>query len=307
VLTAVATYVFVRGDNDAAVPLAEQAVEAAAAAGDDDLRGKALAVLGTARAHSRPPSTDGIAELNDAIALLARANSPEVFSGYSYLGVIVSEAGDLRRYAELLERARAVERRLGIPRGAEHVAGWEVEAAYWNGAWDDALARADAIHSEYDRAFTRLVTSRIRWARGERATALQESCETLAFGRSVGDAQLVMPALAIAARLNGLTGADPEPLVAELAGMWPTVWNLSTFLLGADLAYLLASSPQGAALLDAANRPVGGSLWLDAARDVMVGDHTAAAETYRIIGSRPDAALADREAQRQAMRRGPVR
>jgi class 3 adenylate cyclase len=305
VLTGMATRIFVSGDNDTAVPLARDAVRAATELGHDELRGKALAVLGTAKMHSvRGAGGDGVPQLEEAIALLRRIDSPQLFSACGYLSVIVSEAGDLRRDRELLREGSAIELRFGIPRMRERILSWEIDHHYYDGAWDDALTKVSTITGNYERAALCAVTARINYARGERGQAMDEAERLLSFARASGDAQVLLPALALGARLRMLTGGNVEGMLADLSRLWATVWNLSTFQLGADLAYLLASVRIGRRLLADASRPPGGSLWLDAACHVLEGDHSAAAAIYCRIGSHADQAVAGLHAGRRLIDEG---
>ena len=173
VLNDVAGYWFVNGDNDRAVPIARDAVAAASAIGDDQLRGKALAIQGTADAHSSHPTGNGRVILEQAIDLLVGVNSIEQISANTYLGVLQSEDGNLAGYIATCERTAAAVERFGVPRMHDQLAVCRMEADFWRGAWDAVLECMGSLSDRYDRVFGGWLASRIRWARGDRDGAMR--------------------------------------------------------------------------------------------------------------------------------------
>src|SRR4029079_6462750 len=285
------------GDNDTAGPIAREVVTAASAIGDAQLRGRALAIQGTADAHSSHPSGNGRAILEEAIDLLVAANSVEQLSAQTYLGVLQGEEGDLGGYIATCERIAAAVERFGVPRMLDLLAVWRMDEQYWTGRWDAILSGLDSVTDRYDRVFGGWLASRVLWARGDRDRAMSECQAGLEYARGVGDLQLLLPALVLSARLTSLGGGDPTPLIEELAPKWGAVWNLATLLLGADLAYLFADIPQGRQLAAQVRRPPGGSGWVDALEAVMRGDHAEAAAIYGRMGSLADHAYAGLHAE----------
>jgi tetratricopeptide (TPR) repeat protein len=177
--------------------------------------------------------------------------------------------------------------------------------AYWSGRWDELAQLADGVMERIEAGSETatemdalLLRSRIRAGRDERLAALADSERAVDLGRRAGYPEMLVPALALHARILETSGRPAEAIACanELLSLWPERCPTSYWL--AEVAFTLHSLGCPARLLDATERARTTSGWLEAARAVGEGRLQRAAELYDAIGSRPDAAVARLHAAR---------
>jgi tetratricopeptide (TPR) repeat protein len=297
VLCSLARFEMIRDHNERAVEVGVEALEMADALRISELRAHVLASIGLARA--RIGDAQGIADLEQSVAIAVAGNSLESVRGYANLGNALVEAGELSRAFVLYEQGRVAAARFG---DADRIRWFEVERmyeCYWRGRLDEAAGLADEIVAEVDAGLptafeqdARLVRARVRFARDEADGSLADSARALELGRHAGYPELLVPALALRARLLAATGAAAEAaeLADQLLEVWPQRCPTSYWL--ADFAFALQGLGQSQRMLDAAEQVRAASRWIEAARAVGADEFGDAATVYAAIGSVPDEALA---------------
>ena len=297
VLSSLSRFHMIADENQRSIQVGSEALAMAEELRIDELRAHALDSIGIARTRSGDPQ--GIGDLEQSIAIAVAGNSLESVRGYANLGNALVENGELERAFEVYQQGRDAARRFG---DADRILWFEVERMYewyWRGGWDDALCLADEIVAQVDAGSpsaseqdARLVRARIRLGRGDQSLALDDSARALELGRHAGYPEMLVPALALHARMVQSAGRADEAaaLTGELLSVWPTGCPTSYWL--ADLAFTLRDLDRSAALEAAAAAAPSTSRWLEAARLIAAGDLGAAAETYARIGSQPDEAMA---------------
>jgi tetratricopeptide (TPR) repeat protein len=182
---------------------------------------------------------------------------------------------------------------------------------YWRGLWDEAQRLADEIVSQVDSGSpsssehdARLVRARIRLGRGQEPMALGDSTRALELGRHAGYPEMLVPSLALQARVLEAAGrrAEASQLADELLGIWPDRCPTSYWV--SDLAFTLRQVVRPDALAAAARSAPAASRWLDAGLALAAGDAAGAAEKYLEIGCLPDQATARMFAARAALAAG---
>jgi tetratricopeptide (TPR) repeat protein len=268
-------------ENARAIEVGLEGLAMAVELGISELRAHALDSIGLARARIGDPR--GIENLEESIAIAVADNSLESVRGYNNLGNALVEAGDLGRAFELYEAGRAAAGRFGDVDRIRWFEAERVYECYWRGHWDEAVGFPTAFEQD-----ARLVRGRVRLARDDVDAALADSTRALELGRRAGYPEMLVPALALQARILEAVGEreEAESHSDELLAVWPEHCPTSYWL--ADLAFAVAAIGRPRRLLQALADARAPSRWLAAARAVAAGDHTRAAEAYRTIGSLPD-------------------
>jgi class 3 adenylate cyclase/tetratricopeptide (TPR) repeat protein len=300
VLGNLARFLMTGDEAERSIAIGFEAFEMAQELGLEDVEAHVLSTIGVARVMIG--DLGGRVDLEQAIAIAERINSPEVIRGYNNLASTHAALGDLPRAFELYAQATGAAERFGRIRALRWLEAEQMNELYWRGRWDEALALADQFieqaegglphHREVDARLTR---GRIRHARGDSAGALEDSARALAFARRVRDPQTLFPALAFNARM--LLVANDRERAAESAATLLETWaeagvTFAAFWL-ADLAVALADLDRGPDLERACKAYVQiPTRWLDAALEIVLGKELEAAGTYAAIGSLPDEAEA---------------
>jgi class 3 adenylate cyclase/tetratricopeptide (TPR) repeat protein len=276
----------------------------------DDVRAHALNTIGLARALGRDPG--GLEQLERSLAMSLEQNHAEnVVRGYKNLGSVLFELGELERLPELYAGASAVAERFG---DAFNLRWFSVERAvfdFLDGRWDDALRTLDEFvdwietgFTHYMEAAARTMRAQIRLARGDIEAALADASKSVDFGRSSGEPQVLLFALAVytsalfgAGKVTDARKAADELLAATTEGM--TSWLCEV----APVLSMLGRGPEFLARFEHLERP---SVWETAAFAVLAGDLWRAIDAYVEIGARPYEAEARLLAAQQAADDGPV-
>ena len=138
-----------------------------------------------------------------------------------------------------------------------------------------------------------MIRARIRFDRGASAEALADVEPALAQSLEIGEVQVVVPALALRARLR--LEDDPAGAEADVASVLERIRGKEVWASYAwsDLGVVLAGLELPFPELNVSSR------WIEAAR-AFATDPAAAAEIYAEIGSRPDEAFARLQAGTEA-------
>jgi tetratricopeptide (TPR) repeat protein len=299
VLGELASWLMVAGKADEAIRTGREALAIADDLGLDDMRALALNSLGSARLHSG--DVGGLADLERAVAVAVKVNSPECVRAYINLASCLVDLGDLDRAFKLQANGRQAAERFGLAGLVRHLQGEQVFEHYWRGRWDAAIRAADefiadseATMSHYMDSACWLIRGRIRLARGDSGGALQDADQMLAAARGIGDPQVVYPALAFRASISVAAG-DMDQAAAYASDLLTRLADQDAAPSGADwpvdLAVVLQTLGRGKELVEVGS---GTALtpWLQAAMAIAREMFEQAADIYAAIGSLPDEAFA---------------
>jgi tetratricopeptide (TPR) repeat protein len=273
---------------------------------DEDLRGRALGMIGLARVTAG--DLDGVADLQRALEVL-RVNSPAAAVPWLInLANAHGRSGNLdRAFAAYIEAEQAAQR-FALARRVAWLEGIAPRRSYWTGRWDEAMTLADRFLSDPDKAALQIATTclvvrgQIRLGRGEVEGMAADAAAAAQRAQRMRSAHEIGPALAFQARVLLATGkpdeaaAVAEELLGALAG------NTLEPFAGADLPVILAGLGWPVARLEEAG--IAGSPWLEAARAYLSGDLLGAARRYASMGALPAEAHARLRAAEQLAKDG---
>jgi tetratricopeptide (TPR) repeat protein len=299
-LTNLAASLMTGGRNEEAIEVGRRALAMAEALGLDEERSLALNFIGCAR--TALGDQDGIADLEQAIALAVAAHSVHGSLAYGNLAAAVSGFGNLPRSFELLARGREAAERFGLDGHLRWFQAEGVGEAYWQGRWDDALAGADRVIAEsragsphFMEPVCWLVRAQIRLARGDLAAALEHATAGLELARATDQPQVYLPLLGFHARAL-LAAGDADRADAEATELRDTAAGLAAQATAmdwsGDLGLVLEALGRGAELLELAAGVPAPTRWLQAGTAIAAGRFEQAADGYAEMGSRPDEAFA---------------
>jgi tetratricopeptide (TPR) repeat protein len=286
------------GESEEAILLGREAIAIAERLGLEELRAHTLNTVGVARVHSG--RADGVADLEESIALAERINSPESLRGYGNLASTFHSLGDLRRCFEIAEKGLREAERFGSVPDIRWLQGTVAERLYFAGEWEEATRRYDELVGEIEAgepyflevAF-RLHRGQISLARGELQEALADANKALQFARTAKDPQLLLPTLAFAARALSASKDERrrDELATELLALPSARSHLTDGLV--DIAVVLTDLGRGGELHElAASSEQEPTRWLQAALAFVSKDFIRAADLYAEIGTLPDEAYA---------------
>ncbi|HUF01676.1 MAG TPA: AAA family ATPase [Gaiellaceae bacterium] len=204
VLAFSARFTALAGDDERAVPIAEETLRLAERLGLRELQAHALTTIGTARRDADPDRARR--DLEAALAIALEANSPIASTIVNNVGVLAFMRGDAERALALYEEAGVVAERVGDRAGERWSRGNRAGTALLCGRWDEAERLADAFIAECERSphylehSARETRAFIRAGRGDVAGAIEDYRRSVEHARDVKDPQATLPALAHAAR-----------------------------------------------------------------------------------------------------------
>ena len=301
-------------EHDRAIAAATEAREIAQALGLRELEASALAMSGVSRGLSGDPG--GRDELRRAIAIAEEIESPLGAHCCGMLADLECQTGDLEAGFVLHARARRHAERFGHSGFVGWLAAERVGECYWTGDWDDGVAGADAFIAEAEsgtpnfmEGYCRAMRGRIRLARGDSPGALDDAARAVAFALSADDPQTLYPALAFAARAEGVTGSreKADELATEVLDQWRRAMNANPVSSWAvDLFCALEALGREEEFAATASSVTATTRWLEALLCMASRDFADAAARFGQIGSRPDEAFAHLRAAGALFRAGRV-
>ncbi len=299
VLAALSALHMAADENAEAIAAGRAALGMAESLGLEELAGRVLVDIGVTRALLG--DRGGLDDLERAVGILGRISSPELARAHTNYAAAWLAMIDLAQASAHLEEAERAAQRFGDAAELRWLRGELALARYREGRWDEALALADSAIAaseagtpHYLDGLCRGVRARIRLVRaGDAEGAAEDAAAALGAARAAGDPQVLVPALALCARM--LLACDrpdaARPLAEELAAAAPRSLH-SCDECGVDLAVALARFGLADGFLAAAAALDPPLLWVDAAAAVARGDLAAAVAAYERIGTAPDAAWA---------------
>jgi class 3 adenylate cyclase/tetratricopeptide (TPR) repeat protein len=282
--------------DEVATMFAVEALALADELGLELIRANALNNLGTMKAGRGDRS--GFEQLEQSIAIAEALNSPHAVRAYNNLSYCLYRLGELGRAAEVAERMEVL---------AERFAGdwlwWArdrlVHIRYEDGRWDEALRLVESSVAEsatsrhYLEPSWREVRARIRLARGDDAGAGEDSTVALERARLARDAQLVVPVLALRARVVVDDAPDEaDALIDELHGLTTLAWAQMPHAWYVDVVEVGLKLGRTALAEDLAAASPAATRWVEAGLTLLRGDPAGAAEQFAAFGSRPNEANA---------------
>jgi tetratricopeptide (TPR) repeat protein len=254
--------------------------------------------------------SDGYEEMRASIRVLESINSIDASAAWNNLSTFFETDGRLREAIESAAQARTTSRQFGAGPWLLWQRYDQVDTDFLVGRWDEAVRAADELIAEAESGPGHYllhaplsIRARVRLARGDVRGALDDAASALTHARTIGDAQALVPALAVASSVFTETGdmrRGNELAVEFLANQRP---DRITFRAP---AYVAASMQQLGALdrmlanFASARR----TRWLEAAERVAADDWAAAAEVYAVIESPTDEAFARLRAAAQLVAAG---
>ena len=302
-LTRVGTSKMLAGGYEEGIRIARESLQIADDLELDDIRARALNVIGFSRMTLGDPA--GVDDMERAIAIslehnlaedaaIAYMNLAELFGNYF---------GDLERAFELRAEGKQLCEKFGLTGDLRFLEAERAVECYWTGRWDaadeladDLLSRSEQDAPGYMDSQCLLVKARIALARGD-AKAFDYAGRALAVGRLVKDPQVVYPTLALEARAKVAAGRleEARSLVDELLASWsgaPETLLASHLQSFPDLVVALRAVGRGPEFAEIAEGAMLKTKWLEAAGAFVSGDFLRAAAIYEETGSLPDEAYA---------------
>jgi class 3 adenylate cyclase/tetratricopeptide (TPR) repeat protein len=293
------------GQLEEAIQVGRQALDTAEALGLEEGRARALGYIGGARVAGG--DLGGLADVERAVAIAVKANSPYSAQAHAFLASLLIALGDLAGGFAAQAAARQAAERFGLTTELRWLATEQVVEEYLRGRWAAALRGADQIlggsHPPSGTLCCRLVRGRIRLARADLAGALADATGEVELAETLSN-EVLQPALALRARVLLAAGRIQEAgttasqLLAGLAERGVLVSNPDW---SGELAVVLHTLGRGAELIELVGRLSTPTPWLEAAVAIARGRFDRAADLYAQIGSVPDEAFARLQAAKQLL------
>jgi class 3 adenylate cyclase/tetratricopeptide (TPR) repeat protein len=197
VLAQLARFEMLAHRREPAIARGREALAAADALGLELLHLHVLITIGTARTSLGDLA--GLDDLEEAIEVGTRLNTPEVLRAYINLASMRQSLGQQAEGARLHEEGLRVARRFGVSASIQWLEAEIAADLYYDGRWNEALGRADASISawpnHYMESLARVVRAAVWMARGRTADALAESAGALRNARGAEDPSNLWPTL----------------------------------------------------------------------------------------------------------------
>jgi class 3 adenylate cyclase/tetratricopeptide (TPR) repeat protein len=279
--------------------LLDQALEMADELGLAGTRATLLSMLGTVRASVGDLS--GLDALEESIQIYEELGSPDAQSPYNNLADTLYRLGRIHEAAEATSRMTTAQKRFpGIVEWIRWNDSQELRIQYANGSWDRALELADRQLAELEAGARhylepewRIFRARIGFARGDSAGAAADAKAAVDFSRAAGDAQLLIPSLAVRVRLLAPRGGpDAESIATELVDTCRRAppGLVSDWFPEASIALVaLGRAADVDTIAETAPTP---TPWRAAGLALAHGKPTEAAETFAAMGALPSEAEA---------------
>ena len=289
---------YLLGEAEAALPVAEEGLAISTELGDEEGRATALIGLGTTLTHLDRVE-EGLERLHEGIEIARVASGRQLIRGLKNLGTHLIDLGKLEEGFALQAEGLRTAERLG---DAYNVHWFEIERVledYWTGRWERAVGMADAILADpertisYMRPVLRMARALVALARGDVDAARRDIDDALEFAHRSGEPQLLLPAQAVYARVL-VTQHEPDAAASVQETMAdPNLRAASGLSMFAASAGVVLDELALGSILVAEKPPAESHRpWWNAAVALCDGRQVEAAERYRAIGSLPDEAWA---------------
>jgi class 3 adenylate cyclase/tetratricopeptide (TPR) repeat protein len=204
-----------RGEDDSARRIADEALAMADALSLDELRSHSLGTIGLVKNRAGDPTA--IRDLERSLELALEANSPLASQAANNLGVVSWNNGNVERWRELIPESHRLAQRVGDVQGTRWAQTGLFLEDFMSGRWEQALASADefiamceAGKPHYMESSARETRAEIRIALGDLRGALEDADRSLLFAREAKDPQNLVPSLKGAARIYASLGRLDE-------------------------------------------------------------------------------------------------
>jgi tetratricopeptide (TPR) repeat protein len=297
VLANVSRFAALAGENEEAIRFGREALAMADELDLDRIRSHALNNMGFARVAIG--DAGGIDDLERSAEIAVAANSIESVRAYGNLASVLSDLGELERASATRVEANRLGERFGLTNWLTWIWGDQCWGLYFQGRWDEAFERLDALISEAAEAGfwletpLRLVRGRIRLARDDVQGAHEDASRALERAEAAKDPQVMWPALAFGARAFVANDRErAESLASELLSAWEEhgLGIGGDFAWLSDLAVVLAALGGESELGTLVAKSRVKTPWRTAAAAYVSGDFQAAAAEYSAIGALPEEA-----------------
>jgi tetratricopeptide (TPR) repeat protein len=296
------------GQLQEAIRVGRQALRTAERLGLEEGQARALGYIGGARVVGG--DLGGLADVERAVAIAVKANSPYSAQAHGFLASLLIALGDLAGGFAAQAAARQAAERFGLTTELRWLATEQVVEDYLRGHWAAALSRAGQIltgsHPPSGTLCCRLVRGRIRLARADLAGALADATGEVELAETLSN-EVLQPALALRAHILLAAGRTQEAattasqLLAVLGERGTLVSNPDW---SGQLAVVLHALGRGTELLELLGRLTTPTPWLQGAVAIAHGRFDRAADLYAQIGSLPEEAFARLQAAKQLLATG---
>jgi class 3 adenylate cyclase/tetratricopeptide (TPR) repeat protein len=292
VLISISFALLLAGKGGEAIRLGREGLAMAGLLGLDELRARALHIIGGARVRSG--DVGGLEEMEQSISIAVEANVPtERCRAQGDLAGMLAERGQLERAFAVFQEADAAAHHFGLVGRLRWFRGLRPSYQYEFGRWDEALAGADQFLAEveagsphYLAAFCYDIRAGIRLGRDDVPGALADAEHAIELARLTKDPQNVFPAAVTGANVFRESGNSArasglaDECLAELR-LGTSAGQVLDSLHG--LAWTLSALGRGAELIEAL--PSIDVAWVQAAEAFAAGDPRRAADICGGIGA----------------------
>ena len=283
------------GEHDEAVALAREALGRLHGVDRPDLTARAFDVIGCSRVGSGDDA--GIEDQWRAVEIARRGRAIwEFHHALNNIGASLAMRGEVHAFDEHLELWRRGFDEIGATSyNRAWFAALQVEADYFGGRWDGALAQIESfLEGRFGRFYLepqqRTTRALVELARDELDAASTDAERAVTAASAAGDRQLLAPAICVRALVRlALARADAaddvELLLADrrlAAGLYAELPQLAWAAVDAGRREAALEVLDGA-------RP---SPWTEAAGHILAGEAAKAADLLARTGDRPGAAYA---------------
>jgi AAA ATPase-like protein len=295
-------YLMLGGEFEESIRVGTEALPLVTALGMQDQVARVHIVVGTARCCLGDDR--GLAQIEEGIAIAeADANLDMVVTGHDNLSSelqVFARIADARR---VWEAGMELAERYGLGRSLRSAQAMAAAWAYLDGRWDEALTKTDELlaaaeagTADYTDPIMYALRAWIRFARGDDAGADADSARAAELARA-SDLQAQAAGYPVRTAIAAAHGRPEEAneLAADFlaAGSSIVPAFCSPFTTLADVAWAFADLGRGDELVAVTLDPSPiGTGWTDAARAIVAGEASRAAETIAALGHPAAAAYA---------------
>jgi tetratricopeptide (TPR) repeat protein len=280
-------------DHEEAIRIGTAALAMSEELGLEEVTAFVLDTLGPAKVNLGDLS--GLADLERGVEIAVAIRSPEAARAYNNLCATTWILGDFRRSCALLDEAIAASEQYGNSTTGKFSRIVKIQQLLPQGEWEDGLQRADeflaaceAGEAHYLEASIRGNRAVARLALGDVEGALDDAALVAEPARSAADPQVLVPALANAARVYAEAGRldDARALAREALSVPSQAWTL------VDLAWFADELDCARRLRERLAESDVRTKWEEAANTILDDDLVGAADVLAEIGDRPLEAFA---------------